>query len=70
MEDNICETIDRLRNENSVLLLHLNGLLNNAGHKLSPATIIQLRAAKADAEKSFNHIVASGELFRFGQRLQ
>jgi len=57
--------IDRLRSENSALLLHINNMLNGAiGH--SVASLTQIHAAKKDAEKSFDHILKAGELVRFG----
>lgn len=66
--ENILENIDKLRSENSALLLHINHELNNHdGH--SVASLTQLRAAKADAEKSFNHICKAGEVLRFGKYL-
>lgn len=66
VENCILEEIDRLRSENSALILHINAMLNSSdGH--SVASLTQIQAAKKDAEKSFDHIVKAGELVRFGK---
>ena len=63
------EGIDRLRSENSALLLHINAMLNGGiGH--SVASLTQIQAAKKDAEKSFDHICKVGELVRFGKLMR
>jgi len=68
-QEYVLEGIDRLRSENSVLLLHINAMLNSiTGH--SVASLIQIQAAKKDAEKSFDHIIKAGELVRFGKYLK
>lgn len=64
---NILEKIDKLRSENSALLLHINDMLNGDTTGHSVASLTQIQAAKKDAEKSFNHIVKAGEVLRFGK---
>jgi len=65
--EELLERIDRLRSDNSALLLHINAMLNGSRDGHSVASLTQIEAARKDAAKSFNHIIRAGELVRFGR---